>query len=93
MKKDKRSKSKPSTVNLVDVAVVGLQIVCKQHIQQQNPRKICIVETVQAPKSIPQNIACFPLDSMIFLHFLTPAMGRWFLKYIRYILRKISTQI
>lgn len=90
MKKDKRSKSRSSTVKLVDVAVVGLQIVCKENIQQYKTQKICVVETVQAPNSISQNIACFPLDSMIFLNFLTPALVRRFLKYIRYILRKIS---
>ena len=89
MKKDKPSKSKPSTVKLVNVAAVGLQIGCKEYIQQHKTRKICIVETVQAPKSIPQNIACFPLDSMIFFHFLTPALVHLFSKCIRF-LKKIS---
>jgi hypothetical protein len=82
MKKDKRSKSRSSTVKIVDVAAAGLQIGCKEYIQQHKTQKICIVE-IQAPKSIPPNIACFPLDSMIFLHFLTPAL-------VRYILEKIS---
>jgi len=86
MKKYKRSKSGSSTVKLVDVAVVGLQIGCKEYIQQHKAEKICIVETVQAPKSIPPNIACFPLDSMIFL---IPTLVHLFPKCIRF-LRKIS---
>jgi hypothetical protein len=82
MKKNKRSKLKSSRVKLVDVVAVGLQIGCKEYIQQHKTQKICFVE-IQAPKSIPQNIACFSLDSMIFLHFLIPAL-------VRYILEKIS---